>query len=144
MRQREEHDHECNEHSRRFDTNDSGEGAEKNMKPEEINKAIAEKCGWKYVRITDTRPNVRDDWPSGKVAGSDRFHSVPAYYNSLDACAEFERTLDVDITSPNSPRYAYARELYTVCGQETQPFRATAPQRCEAFLRMHNLWKEEK
>ena len=61
-----------------------------------------------------------------------RFH--PDYLNDLNACHEFEKLLDVDIDSPDSPRYRYADWLYRVTPNDTQPFRATARQRCKAFV----------
>ena len=103
------------------------------MKPEEINNAIAEKCGYSEEEI------------EFGYTLSQMSEPLPDYYNSLDDCAEFERTLDVR-------RFRiYGQHLARTCqykgddtwSDERKLICATAPQRCEAFLRMHNLWKEE-
>jgi hypothetical protein len=68
---------------------------------------------------------------------------VPDYYNSLDACAEFERTLPGDAVD-------YCEKLCEVTGAEPsdrvflcrEVITATAPQRCEAYLKSMNLWRD--
>ena len=118
------------------------------MKPEEINKAIAEKCGWyvanecicNILRARDGSPELEPVAP------------LPDYYHSLDACAEFERTLGDSDSRPaldywiavgrvvSKPTKEPGKTYRTI--SEVDKMRATAPQRCEAFLRTHNLWKE--
>jgi hypothetical protein len=61
---------------------------------------------------------------------------IPDYFNDLNACAEFEKTLDIDIHSGDSPRYAYAGWIYRLTTELEQPFRAPAAIRAEAFLRV--------
>lgn len=68
---------------------------------------------------------------------------IPNYPENLDACAEMEATLDVGIDDNNSPRYEYSRIVYSICHPFTQPFRASALIRCEAFLRLHGKWVEK-
>lgn len=59
---------------------------------------------------------------------------IPNYPQSLDACEEFEKTLDVDILSGDSPRYTYARILYSIVPPDEQPFRAKPRLRTIAFI----------
>lgn len=115
------------------------------MKPNETNRAIAELCGWIPTQTTVTFDGgwecteTRWAYP-GK--GSGHFNQ-PNYHGSLDACAEFEATiatpsdkcayiviLDRVITGPG---------IVATSGAFSQTT-ATAPQRCEAFLRMHGKW----
>jgi len=112
------------------------------MTPQEINLTIAELCGWTW--------NHADEWCWEHVDGSTsssvpvRAKSLPNYHASLDACATFEATLtDVEHS-------AYRGELWNTAMAETGDLHsrafvsATAPQRCEAFLRTHNKWIETK
>lgn len=99
------------------------------MKPEEINKAIALLRGWKFK--WKSCPNWLS--PSGE-----RCVWHPDYYSSLDACAEFERTL----TPLHLVEYSYI--LMELTRTTYEAITATAPQRCEAYLRMKGLWSGEK
>lgn len=116
------------------------------MTPESQRIAIAESLGWKWKETRRHHFGAVEpirEWtnPSGDNQG---IHpQIPNYPEDLNACAEMEKTLDIDPDNADSPRYAYARALYNVCADKTQPFRATAAQRCEAFLRVKGLWKEE-
>lgn len=70
---------------------------------------------------------------------------LPDYLADLNAMAEAEKIFDVDIESGDSPRYAYSGHLYALVVAESdrkQPFRATAAQRAEAFLRTIGKWVE--
>ena len=114
------------------------------MNPTEINRAIAELCGWTYGPIDlgdglDVDEQSHVWWREGR-ATLDR---PPNYHASLDACAGFEATiatpsdkcayiviLDRVITGPG---------IVATSGAFSQTT-ATAPQRCEAFLRMHGKW----
>lgn len=109
------------------------------MTPKQINRAIAELCGWKPG---PGQIGFCKAW--FEICGETLLpeHQVPDYFHDLNACAEFERTLDVNVGSEDSPRYAYSTQVYNIVPQGQQPFRATAPQRCEAFLRLHGKWKE--
>ncbi len=134
------------------------------MKPESINIAIAELCGWKWYRIPNSEKASRgplrtlflpafheiDQDPCWMVAadGTERIANweyihrdglVPNYYSDLNACAEMEKTLteaervfyfgNLNSSSPEQSTYA------CLCF-------ATAPQRCEAFLRTKGKWIE--
>lgn len=113
------------------------------MTPNEINEAIAKSLGVKtekcscgdFLRDTHTRQHIKD------------------YYSSLDACAEFEASFSTELSSNywTAEIGAYIEWLYEVCsGHDFDPeegivYRylvlATAPQRCEAYLKMKGLWK---
>lgn len=100
------------------------------MTPEEINIAIAESLGvmkWSYALPK-------------KVPHCDMLD----YHSSLDACAEFEAT----ITTPFEMS-CYASLVFEQLSEVDQSgeldfcmITATAPQRCEAYLRLKRLWKE--
>lgn len=105
------------------------------MSPDRQRIAIAEACGWTFCTHPCCQKYHSPDTGSP--------HELPDYPNDLNAMHEAEKVFDVKIESGDSPRYRYSRETYKVCGMETQPFRATAAQRAEAFLRTLNLWEEE-
>ncbi len=119
------------------------------MRESDINMAIAEECGWKFRKVPNEFRYTSIS-PIGDVFNKnygDTSH-LPDYHGSLDACAEFERTL-----CHNS---GYWTALRKVVGElwfnkedttprkdhEMYPESATAPQRCEAFLRMRGRWVE--
>jgi hypothetical protein len=105
------------------------------MTPEQINIKIAELCGW-----------ARRDTNTGFYRNGDNERlGIPDYVGDLNACAEFEATVQNIV--------AYTAELHFVvtgysapymCANPTKIVRATAPQRCEAFLRTLGLWEETK
>lgn len=125
------------------------------MTDAEIRIAIAEKCGWLgpfglYRRIASgkqllgggetlhgTPPRDRE-----KPKDDQAYEPVPDFPNDLNACHEFEKTLDVNGLG------RYADELDEVCVPThicplthwKAVVMATARQRCEAFLRVHGLW----
>lgn len=102
------------------------------MKPEEINRPIAEACGWSVVHLVgDTYFGLSPDEKNESYT-----EEIPNYHGSLDACAEFERTLD------RIDRREYVRQLYHITENDFGAHCATPPQRCEAFLRVKGLWKE--
>jgi hypothetical protein len=107
------------------------------MTDEQINAAIAKKCGW-----TEIRDNV-----VGKAPGETgyRVMFLPKYSTSLNAMHEAEKVLTED-------RNSY---LTTLAGLvETDHLRgldadwpwvcATARQRAEAFLKTLGKWEEKK
>lgn len=103
------------------------------MTPQEINIAIAQECGWKvsdqwtwngrplYVKYGETFP--RDE--------------PPCYNRSTAACLDFESALN----PADSRRYWYT--LVAICKPTNEFWNATARQRCEAFLRVKGLWRED-
>ena len=99
------------------------------MKPEEIRIAIAEACGWRDIRglnWTGVAPNRDLNYRNG----------VPDYLNDLNACHEMENVLLRDM---NKLWYPYCKRLHELTNGIGEG--ATAPQRCDAFLKTLGLWK---
>ena len=111
------------------------------MTPEEINRAIAEYLGWKEhescpgIWYSPTRAQLTEAW-------------VPKYHSDLNACHEMEKALTDEQWS------LYCEHLYCAATARLLPqldeflyedlrvlTHATAPQRCEAFLRTIGKWK---
>lgn len=86
------------------------------MTPDQINRAIAELCGWFISAIT-------------------RDSDIPNYYESLNACAEFEQPMN------HAQLSGYVALLIRKLGVD-EAIIAPATQRCEAFLRLHGKWTE--
>lgn len=104
------------------------------MTPQEINIAIATACGWTEIREKIVHYSRVMFGLHPMQYGSGAAHEpLPDYYGDLNACAEMEATLSpIEIT-----RYELALE------EITWPiWRATAPQRCKAFLRTKGLWRD--
>ncbi len=109
------------------------------MSPEEQRIAIAEACGW-----TET-----EAWLNGRRcfehadsnAGWD-FDSLPDYLNDLNAIHDAVKTIPQNLM----PRY-FACLCNIVSGAlslygYSKATEATASQRCEAFLKTIDRWKE--
>jgi hypothetical protein len=117
------------------------------MTPEAQRIAIAEACGWKKVgspeQVAATSGfTMPEKWvidPNGALQFP---HNTPDYLNDLNAMHEVEKVLDVNIESEDSPRYEYSRQVYRIVESRRQPFRSTAAQRAEAFLRTLGKWEE--
>ncbi len=93
-----------------------------------INAKTAELCGW-TISYGD-RGAVFAKHPTTGV-----LHCwFPNYWQSLDACAEFEEPMESDTFDK------YSAYLVRHFGRSV---RATAPQRVTAFLAVHNLTIEE-
>lgn len=112
------------------------------MKPEEINKAIAEACGWTEIKYDA----VIHGWMYGKRNADSEIEDVPDFHGSLDAMAGAVNSLDID------GRGRWLEELIRVTRRDTKIqtwdvaliANATAAQHAEAFLRAKNLWKENQ
>jgi hypothetical protein len=95
------------------------------MTDKQINRAIAEACGW---------TQISDDGMVGNAPGKtcNRVMFVPLYCSNLNAMHQAESTLSED------QLWRMAREI------ERNPdrwyFRATARERAEAFLRTLGKW----
>lgn len=114
------------------------------MTDKEINQAIAEYCGW-----TEIEPcKCANGQPRGySFAGAPYKTHIPSYAQDLNAMHEAEKFLDSTnggIADPDCLRYAYGREVYRIVPASAQPFRASARQRAEAFLRAVGKWEEAK
>jgi len=110
------------------------------MTPEEQNIAIAEALGWTNVRMQYSGPDVGI---VGRLEGQWAGRPVPAYRSDLNACADFEATLtdhERHEMYPHVLQQVYVKDWNT---KETNPLYATAPQRCEAFLRTRGIWRDE-
>ena len=117
------------------------------MKPEEINVAIAEACGWKRgvtfesSFVSPSKDIARDCWygPDGKIPQ----RKIPNYYGDLNAIHEAESQLT------GAQCLEFEKHLNAVTGyfKHITHFvliHATAPQRCEAFLKALGKWVETK
>ena len=131
------------------------------MNIEDINRRIAELCGWTQIEagkgLMLGMPCYKGYPPTGAVIG--RKQPLPNYFQSLDACREFEKWTEANsnpVQSSMQPNAQYDVTLMQVCnpGYELWDLghfvgdywdalkvgRATPQQRCEAFLRLHNQW----
>lgn len=101
------------------------------MTDQEINVAIAELCGWKR------EPYNADYWQPKSGASFVHKSKLPDYCNDLNAMHEAENIiLELGLMD--------GLEGYhnILCGviDNANAIRATARQRCEAFLRTKNQW----
>jgi hypothetical protein len=116
------------------------------MNDREINEAIAKSLGW--TRADESYPYEgsickcivwRDEKGTPLPLGDDAVHN---YANSLDACAEFERTIkDEDFVAYSDELCLMAKYSEGAVESWRRVVSATPRQRCEAFLRMKGLWK---
>ena len=115
------------------------------MNAEQKRIAIAEACGWTNVR--ETAFGLLGCHPKADLSVlSDEYlcaRPLPDHLHDLNACREFEEVL-------NSPKYMqfhafnnYAAMLCEMCKHEYNAIAATAPQRCEAFLKTIGKWVTE-
>jgi hypothetical protein len=115
------------------------------MNPNEINKAIAEYCGWTHGNLNDHEIMFKDRQSACVAQG--RIHkqriemgidptrgTTPDYYNDLNAIHEAEKVL-------SDASFVYDRHLAETPGSGFT-WGSTAAQRAEAFLRTIGKWKE--
>lgn len=104
------------------------------MTDQEINKTIAEFCGWKYEFNGD---HEDPEWYWIPPNNPDGNGNPPNYCNNLDAMHEAEKNL---FTTNNWDACAYESALQ----KETTSWawHSTAKQRAEAFVRTIDKWKE--
>jgi hypothetical protein len=104
------------------------------MTPEAQRITIAEACGWTREGHLWRGPTHRKDWPA-----SCRADDLPDYLDDLNAMHEAEGVLiEMSDGMPLPDKWSeYCSWLVGRC----LPFRATAAQRAEAFLRTLNLWQ---
>ena len=94
------------------------------MTNQQINIAIAEHCGFNLeeYRMEEGGINVA---------------AIPDYCNDLNAMHKAENLIDKD-----DLHFVYSYNLYnTVVPMDHQPFRATARQRAESFLKTIGKWE---
>lgn len=122
------------------------------MKDEEINRAIAEACGWK--RVTLGTQSRFDKEPRGWLSPKHESWNCavgepPNYTKSLNACHEMELQLKGGRQDEHSEVSAYIENLTSVCADclestwDWDLIHATARQRAEAFLRTIGKWKAQ-
>lgn len=124
------------------------------MTDQEINKAIAESIGWKWVNLQEQiglRGVLRGYPPNVECVGVNQEY-VTDYCNDLNAMNEAEKILTEEqfyeyganldkITLPKNKMemcYVHCPEA----GMYRELICATAMQRAEAFLKTLNLWTE--
>lgn len=101
------------------------------MKNQEINKRIAKLLGW--TKCVCEYPHC-GAWYSAE--SKEPSLGVPNYAESLDACREFEASMN------GTEKVVYADHLVDLCGDDSyDPIFATAMKRCEAFLRLKGQWE---
>jgi hypothetical protein len=122
------------------------------MKKEEINRAIAEYCGWEFhPSKDDSNGNAYPEyWDKD---GMQYFGDAPYpnYYEDLNAMHKAEECFDNTSIDKQSHYYDL---LSLICGWESETveeakwestwntLRATAQQKSEALLRTLGKWKE--
>lgn len=125
------------------------------MTPAAQNIAIAESLGYFpgshcfEQQIGEYEYEHRGDCPCGGTGWN-----IPDYFNDLNACHEFEQTLtDEEYVKFSSglddivTRDAFAAGTKPPFGLPATMLRhysATAPQRCESYLRTKGLWDDSK
>ena len=99
--------------------------------------AIAEACGWLLDHINR----------SAMYYVPSRDCHVGDPLSDLNACHEFEKVLD-KMTGIHGPSVGICtgNEVYEdmLLGMCNHPIRATAPQRCEAFLKTLDKWTNDR
>jgi hypothetical protein len=99
-----------------------------------INAAIAKLCGW--IHMHDGRWYLKPFFDEAGI-----MDNPPDYYHDLNACHHMEHTLDCQ--SPNGESRKRGLKYCAWLGRECQSGGwkgfATAPERCTAFLAMHDL-----
>lgn len=106
---------------------------QKGAQDEALRVKVAELCGW----IKAAHPQITSSvqyWVKDDVYHEAQY--LPDYHNDLNACAEFEKALPVQL------RDDYTVSLSIICDQEHRMapvgwlmLTATALQRCHAFVK---------
>jgi hypothetical protein len=116
------------------------------MTPEEINIAIAEACGWTEIEVTapsrgSLAPRFKGMMPGHKRSEDDLPRLLPNYYGDLNACHDMEEVLTEE--ELREFRYQLAGIVSNWNGDIREAvyksIHATAPQRCESFLKAKKL-----
>jgi hypothetical protein len=127
------------------------------MKPDEINIAIAEFCGWRRVlnrektkALLVSTKNKFDfcdqDLTNYQVGGAANGETIPNYYGDLNAC----RDALIKLSEEQKGVYPHHLESLTHSGKHYTDFYtfhgsiafATAPQVCEAILNTIGKWRD--
>ena len=112
------------------------------MSPESQQIAIAEALGFSVTRVErDADGKIKLVWAETPDTwrGKDVRPWLPDFLNDLNACHEFEKKL-IGLGPPALDTYElFLLAICTRAGHRI--FRATAAQRCEAFLKTINKWE---
>lgn len=121
------------------------------MKPEEINKIIAEYCVWKIRQSTAWE--LRDEPPSIREVfyNDEKVIKALDYYNNLNAIHEAEKKLMQDYNLIANYRNAIYKESIDECQKrggfnhcfDSSLWHATSQQRSKAFVKTIGKWKEQ-
>lgn len=113
------------------------------MTEQEINKAIAEACGWTDIRLMKNFIGLGEVSPPvmmGVFNGNDDV--VPDYCNDLNAMHEAENILNAVERRIYIDHLSKVFEAFVTYSSIWKRVNATARQRAEAFLRTLSLWVE--
>jgi hypothetical protein len=113
------------------------------MTNEQINKAIAEACGWNECRLVAkvVLSTLRDPVAYGIPPNGTYEIACPNYCNDLNAMHEAEKVLAPSNWNRFSEKWwNYYHHLLD--GDVHKTIHATARQRAEAFLRALGKWEE--
>lgn len=115
------------------------------MTKERMRVVIAEWMGWKSERDPYYIDRLRWRSPDGAYYGT---CDLPDFPNDLNAIHEAEKGLDEHDADTNIPiQEANWRSRYSIAlvriTNKSNPFDATALQRCEALLRTIGRWEED-
>jgi hypothetical protein len=103
------------------------------MTNEQINIAIAEHCGWKYIAFNR-------GWI--KAGDGETQCVIPNYCNDLNAMHEAEKTLTKEQVRVYSDFLAYSP--HESCWASCTIWHQTSRQRAEAFLKTLGKWEGAK
>lgn len=130
------------------------------MTKDEIRIEVAKAMGWHIFKYPQGGYALRDAkgddvrrthaWDANELTWNEVLNDLPNFPEDLNACREMEKSLSVD------KEHDYGEELRKLAGcvgpkGGHHPLngwgiiaiaKLTALQRCEAFLRTLNLWKE--
>jgi len=121
------------------------------MTTTKINQTIAEACGWDFDPSEAHAWGSRGRWcksPTGKMMFR---HNIPNYHADLNAIHEAEKVLtDEQYAAPLGVAlfedFSYCGHLCRIQSRDGNIGRhhsATAPQRCEAFLKTLGLFEDD-
>jgi hypothetical protein len=119
-----------------------------------VNVAIAEACGWIPKKSWKLEGRIKKDFHWEHSVTGERTFKIPNYYEDLNACHVMEKILESD----GGLKFEYHNHLFEIlpCDENHGPcglgsdgeenadimtpsgftmLHATAPQRCEAFLK---------
>ena len=112
------------------------------MTDQEINVAIAEACGWKWIGspeqvLATMGYTMPDKWVVAPDGTLHFRHDIPNYCTDLNAMHEAEMAIYDDFGT-------YLGHLADLCDAEPRATEvATARQRAEAFLRTIGKWRDQ-